>query len=83
MSEPRITHRVNRPAPTATWEHRHRWGSNLGDTTELRVTRTGGRLRISYGSTEVVEIRPELLDVFASMVTAALAWTDEVAEASR
>lgn len=71
-----VRRRVHRPAASATWEHTHRWGVQLGDSTDLRITRVdGGGLTISYGR-ESVEIRRELVPVFAEMVAAAAAWTD-------
>ena len=71
-----VNKHVTRPAPTATWEHIHHWGSSFGDSTTLRVARTdGGPLRISYGK-EAIEIRGSLVAVLADMVTAAAAWTD-------
>lgn len=72
-----IRKHVRRPAASATWEHSHRWGSQFGDVTDLRVTRTdGGPLTIAYGR-ESVDIREELVDVLAEMVAAAAAWADE------
>ena len=74
--------RIHRPASSATWEHDHRWGSMIGDSTTLRVTRTdGGAMAINYGS-ERVEIRAELVGTLAAMVAAAAAWTDRATETS-
>jgi len=75
---------VHRPKPSATWKHEHRWGSQLGDTTTLRVTRThGGKMDIDYGA-KSIEIGAELVEVLAAMVAAAAAWTDsEGPEATR
>lgn len=42
--------RVYRQPASATWEHEHRWGVQLGDSTTLTVTRRdGGALTIRYG----------------------------------
>ena len=74
-----INQHVHRPPTSATWEHQHRWGTLVGDVTSLSVHRVdGGRLTISYGS-ESVEIRGELVEVFARMVAAAAVWTDSEA----
>lgn len=67
---------VHRAAARATWESEHRWGTLIGDSTTLRVTRTdGGGMTIGYGS-ESIEIRRELVERVAEMVAAAAAWTD-------
>lgn len=72
MSAPRII----RPAATATWEQEHRWGTLLGDTTTLRVSRTAnGHMVVSYDK-DRVEIHPSLIEAFAEMVAAAAVWTD-------
>jgi hypothetical protein len=72
-----VTTRVNRPPATKTWRVEHRWGSMIGDTRDLTVTRTSeGRLYMSYGK-DSLEIRADLLDVFVEMVSQAAAWTDE------
>lgn len=68
--------RVHRAASVATWEHSHRWGTLIGDVTDLRVSRTdGGRMVISYGQ-DSVEIREELVPILAEMVAAAAEWSD-------
>lgn len=68
--------RVHRPAASATWEFEHRWGSMIGDSTTLRVTRNdGGALTIGYGREEI-EIRRDLVAKVAEMVAAAAEWTD-------
>lgn len=68
--------RVHRPAASATWSHEHLWGPQLGDSTNLSVTRTdGGAIRLAYGR-ESLEVRGELVTLFAEMVAAAAAWTD-------
>lgn len=75
-----INSRVHRPPASATWQHQHRWGTGLGDSTTLYVDRTdGGPLTIRYG-TESIEIRAELVPVLADMIAAAAVWTDEKAE---
>lgn len=72
-----IRRRIHRPAASATWEHNHRWGSQLGDSTNLRVARKdGGGMTVSYGR-ESIEIREELVDIFAEMVAAAAVWSDD------
>ncbi|KAB2809247.1 hypothetical protein F9L07_19595 [Pimelobacter simplex] len=72
-----INSRVHRPPASATWEHEHRWGQQLGDSTRLSVVRIdGGPLTIRYG-TESIEIRKDLVPVLADMVAAAAVWTDE------
>lgn len=72
-----VNRRIHRPPASATWEHEHRWGTLISDTTTLYVDRTdGGRLQIRYGG-ESIEIRAELVPVLADMVAAAAAWTDE------
>lgn len=74
--EKKIRTHIHRPAASRTWEHQHRWGHQLGDSTDLRVTRTnGGGVTIAYGR-ESIEIREELVDVLNEMVQAAAAWTD-------
>ena len=76
MSETIRGPRVHRPAASATWEHEHRWGSQLGDSTRLSVTRTDGSgMRLAYGK-ESVEVRDELVPILAAMVVAAAEWTD-------
>lgn len=77
MSEiEQIRKEVHRPAASATWRHTHRWGTSLGDSTDLRVTRTdGGGLTITYGR-ESIEIRAALVGVLAEMVAAAAEWSD-------
>lgn len=68
--------RISRPAASATWEHEYRWGSQLGDTTRVSVTRTDrGGMRLAYGSA-AVEIRGELVPILAAMVAAAAEWAD-------
>ena len=68
--------RVHRPASSATWEHEHRWGPGFGDSTTLRVTRTDrGSMTVRYGS-EALEIRGDLVAIFAEMVDHAAAWND-------
>jgi len=68
--------RVTRPPASAMWEHEHRWGNLIGDTTILRVIRTdGGSMTVSYGK-ESVGIRESLVAVFAQMVAAAAEWSD-------
>lgn len=67
---------VHRPTPTATWRISYRWGTMIGDTTDLVVSRDdGGKLRIYYGEESVV-IRKELVSALAEMVTEAAEWTD-------
>ena len=73
MSEPRI----NRHPATATWEHEYRWGTGLGDTSRYVVTRTdGGRLRITRGAEESVEIRRDHIEAVVAMINAAAEWSD-------
>lgn len=56
------------------WRYEHRWGTLIGDTRDLVVTRTDkGRMTISYGRGSV-EIREELVDILAEMVAEAAAW---------
>lgn len=72
-----IRKRVHRPAASATWEHEHRWGSNFGDSTTLRVTRTdGGRMHFRYGHKEF-EVPAALVSILAEMTAAAAAWSDD------
>lgn len=72
---------VHRAPARATWEHEHRWGAQLGDSTTLRVTRTDhGAMTVAYGR-ESLEVRAELVERFADMVAAAAAWTDGDANA--
>lgn len=68
--------RIHRSPAVAAWEHAHRWGTGLGDTTTMRVSRVNdGAMTITYGS-ESVEIRGALVAQLAEMVAAAAAWTD-------
>ncbi len=81
MSDPTkpriINQRIHRPAASARWEHEHRWGPQLGDSTTLRVARTDdGPISIEYGN-DSISIRKDLVPVLADMVAAAAAWTDE------
>lgn len=67
---------VHRPPATATWEYDHRWGSMIGDTTALRVTRRGnGALTLSYGD-KSIEVPVEAVGQLAAMTSAAAVWTD-------
>lgn len=83
MGEPKINVETHRPAASRVWEYEHRWGSQIGDTRDLRVVRVnGGRMEIGYGKNSV-EIRAELVPILAKMVAGAAAWSeseDTVAE---
>lgn len=69
--------RVHRAPATARWTYNHRWGSQLGDNTELSVSRTdGGLMSVRYGM-ETFEIRKDLVARFAAMVAAAASWSDD------
>lgn len=76
MADQQIRTRIHRPAASRTWEHTRRWGTQFGDFTDLRVTRTdGGGLSIAYGR-ESIDIREALVSVLAEMVAEAAEWTD-------
>ena len=81
MIEPKpIRTHVNRPPASRVWEHEHRWGVQLGDSTPLSVIRIdGGEMRIRYGA-EALAVRAALVPILAEMVAAAAEWTDAPAD---
>lgn len=70
--------RVHRPVPSATWTTTRRWGPNLGDDTEYRVTLTaGGPIEIVASNRSSVSIPAELARWLADAVAQAAAWDGE------
>jgi hypothetical protein len=67
---------VYRAKPIATWKMTENWGPNLGDSTDISISRTPGHsLQIRYGRNDIT-IPEKMIPWFADSVRQAAVWQD-------